>query len=61
MPKAILQYLEKKDNFDDAILAISNSIMMQRAIMKINELTDNNIHVFEYKEENGNLLAIVKS
>lgn len=61
MAKAIWQYIEKKDNFDDAILAISDSIMMQRAIMKINELIDNNIHVFEYKEENGNLIAVVKS
>lgn len=61
MAKAILQYIEKKDNFDDAILAISDSIMMQRAIMKIKELTDNSIHVFGYKEENGSLIAIVKS
>lgn len=61
MAKAILQYIEKKDNFDDAILAISDSIMMQRAIMKIKELTDNNIHVFGYKEENGSLIAIVNS
>lgn len=61
MAKAILQYIGKKDNFDDTILAIRDSIMMQRAIMKIKELTDNNIHVFEYKEEKGSLIAIVKS
>lgn len=61
MAKAILQYIEQKDNFDDAVLAISNSIMMQRAIMKIKELTDNNIHIFEYKEDNGSLVAVVKS
>ena len=61
MAKAILQYMEQKDNFDDAVLAISNSIMMQRAIMKIKELTDNDIHIFEYKEDNGSLVAVVKS
>lgn len=61
MAKAMLQYIEKKDNFDAVVLAISNSIITQRAIMKIKELTDNNIHIFKYKEENGNLLAVVKS
>lgn len=61
MAKAILQYIEKKDNFDTVILAISDSIIMQRAIMKIKELTDNDIHIFEYKEENGSLVAVVKS
>ena len=61
MAKAILQYIEKKDNFDAVALAISNSIMMQRAIMKIKELTDNSIHIFEYKEDNGSLVAVVKS
>ena len=61
MAKAILQYIEKKDNFDDTVLAISNSIMIQRAIMKIKELTDNDIHIFEYKEDNGSLVAVVKS
>ena len=61
MAKAILQYIEKKDNFDAVILAISDSIIMQRAIMKIKELTDNDIHIFEYKEENGSLVAVVKS
>ena len=49
MAKEILQYMEKKDNFDAVILAISDSIIMQRAIMKIKELTDNDIHIFEYK------------
>ena len=61
MAKAILQYIEQRNNFDDVVLAISNSIMMQRAIMKIKELTDNDIHIFEYKEDNGSLVAVVKS
>lgn len=61
MAEAILQYIEKKDNFDSVILAITDSIIMQRAIMKIKELTDNGIHIFEYKEKNGSLVAVVKS
>lgn len=61
MATAILQYIEQKNSFDETILTISNSIMMQRAIMRIRELTDNSIHIFEYKEENGSLFAVVKS
>ena len=30
-------------------------------ILKIKELTDNSIHIFEYKEDNGSLVAVVKS
>ncbi len=29
--------------------------------MKIKEMTDNDIHIFEYEEENGSLVAVVKS
>ena len=61
MAREILQYIEQKDNFDDAVSAISNSILLQRAIIKIKELTDNNIHIFEYAEDNGSLVAVVKS
>ena len=61
MAKEILHYIEKKDNFDAAIQTIGDSIIMQRAIKRIKELTDNNIHIFEYKEENGSLVAVVKS
>lgn len=61
MAKAILRYIDKRDNFDDAVMAINNSLMMQRAILRIKELTDNGIHIFEYKEENGSLVAVVKS
>ena len=61
MANAILQYIETGDNFDDTVLAISNSIMMQRAIMKIKELTDNDIHIFDYREDSGSLVAVVKS
>ena len=61
MAKAILRYIEKKDNFNDVVTSVSNSIMLQRAIMKIKELTENNIHIFEYRVENGSLIAVVKS
>lgn len=61
MAKSLLQYIEKKIDFDQVISAIENSILMQRAIMKIKELSENNIHVFEYREDNGSLVAIVKS
>ena len=61
LAKAILQYIKKKNNFDTVVSAISNSVITQRAIMKIKELTNNNIHIFKYTEENGSLLAVLKS
>lgn len=61
MAREILQYIEQKDNFNATVSAISNSILLQRAIIKIKELTDNNIHIFEYAEDNGSLVAVVKS
>ena len=61
MATEILRYIDQKSNFNETILAITNSIMVQRAIMRINELANNNIHIFEYREENGSLVAVVKS
>lgn len=61
MAKALLQYLNEKNNFEQVVAKIENSILVQRAIMKIRELSKNKIHVFEYREDNGSLVAIVKS
>lgn len=61
MASSILHYIKDNDNFDEVISAIKDSVMMQRAIMRIKELSDNNIHIFSYREENGSLVAVVKS
>lgn len=61
----ILNYIENKDkreeSFDRVIQAIRNSLLLQRALLKVKELSDNNIHVFDYVEKDGGLYATVKS
>lgn len=61
MAKALLQYIDEKNNFEQVIERIEHSILVQRAIMKIRELSENEVHIFEYKEDNGSLVAKVKS
>lgn len=61
MAKALLQYIDKKGDFEQVVASVEKSILVQRAIMKVRELSENGIHVFEYREDNGSLVAIVKS
>lgn len=61
MAQALLQYIENSNNFNDTIEAIENAILIQRAMMKVRELTENKIHIFGYIEKNGGLYASVKS
>ena len=61
----ILNYIEHLDQreemFDRMIRSIGDSLFIQRALLKVKELTDNNIHVFDYVEKNGGLYATTKS
>lgn len=61
----ILNYIENKEkreeSFDRVIQAIRDSLLIQRALLKVKELSDNNIHVFDYVEKDGGLYATVKS
>lgn len=45
----ILNYIENKEkreeSFDRVIQAIRDSLLIQRALLKVKELSDNNIHV----------------
>lgn len=61
MAKSLLQYIDGKSTFEQVVARIECSILVQRAILKIKELSENEIHVFEYREDNGSLVAIVKS
>lgn len=61
MAKAIIAYMEQKTGFDHVIRAIEKSLLIQRALLRIKELKENNIHVFEYRESNGAIIAAVKS
>lgn len=61
MAKSLLAYMIQEETFDSAIRAIERSLYLQRALLRIKELIDNNIHVYEYRESNGAIVAAVKS
>lgn len=62
MAVALLGYIENRNSdFDSLIGLIETPLFMQRAISKIREIANNDVHVFEYKESNGNIVAVVKS
>ena len=61
MATAILSYIREDISFDEVILAIEQPLLIQRALLRQKELSDNNIHVYEYKESNGAVVAVVKS
>lgn len=62
MAEVLLSYIaDRSTDFATVISAIETPLFMQRAIAKVKELSENNVHVFEYKESKGNIVAIVKS
>jgi DNA (cytosine-5)-methyltransferase 1 len=62
MAESLLAYIENRNNdFANLIKAIETPLFMQRAILKVKELTKNDVHVFEYKESSGSVVAMVKS
>lgn len=62
MAEQLLAYIEDRDtDFSSVIAAIEPPLCMQRAISRMNEITENDVHVFEYKESKGSLVAVVKS
>lgn len=61
MARAFIEYLEGGSCFEHVIKKIEVSVLFQRALLKLLELTQNEIHVFEFRVENGTLIAIVKS
>ncbi len=63
MAQSILSYIETEEvTFDDIINAIEPAILIQRMLRKMNELHENNIHVFEYvQNESGALSITVRS
>lgn len=61
MANAILDYSSGVTDFSVVIASIRKAILIQRAIIKIHELFDNNIHVYGYKDEGKGITASVKS
>ena len=61
MAKTILDYSEKKVSFQDVISSIQKPILIQRAIMKMLELSENSIHIYGFSDKGRGITASVKS
>lgn len=62
MAMSILNYIDNTDNdFKDTIAALEDALQVQRMLGKMQELHDNDIHVYGYRQVNGAIIADVKS
>ena len=62
MAQMLLSYMNGDDvEFDALIHAIETPLAVQRMLGRMQELLDNNIHVREYRSENGTVIAVVQS
>ena len=62
MAQMLLSYMNgDKVEFDALIRAIEIPLSVQRMLGRMQELLDNNIHVTEYRSENGTVIAAVQS
>ena len=62
MAKLLLSYIDDRTiDFQSVISSIEAPLCMQRAISRMSEIAENDVHVFEYKESKGSIVAVVKS
>lgn len=62
MAQMLLSYMNGDEvEFDALIHAIETPLAVQRMLGRMQELLDNNIHVREYRSENGTVIAVVQS
>ena len=62
MAQSLLRYMDGEDiSFTDVVCALEKPLFVQRMLGKMKELADNNIHVHEYRVENGAVIAVVRS
>lgn len=62
MAERLLAYIaDRKTDFSAVIEAMEAPLFMQRAISRMNEIIENDVHVFEYRESKGSIVAVVKS
>lgn len=62
MAERLLAYIaDRNTDFASVIESIEPPLCMQRAISRMNEIIDNDVHVFEYKQSKGSIVAVVKS
>ena len=63
MATSILNYIENNEtvDFDILIHDIEKSLMLQRMLSRMREISENHIHVFRYELDRGRVVAVVKS
>lgn len=62
MAQMLIAYMNGEEiEFDALIRAIEIPLSVQRMLGRMQELLDNNIHVSEYRFENGTVIAAVQS
>lgn len=58
---ALLAYIEEQMSFTDMIDSLENALLLQRAIRRKKELVNHRIHIFDYREERGGIVAVVRT
>lgn len=62
MAAALINYIEEsKGTIDSIIKAMEKPIILQKMLSKMKEISDNKIHVYDYKNEKGAVIAVVHS
>jgi DNA (cytosine-5)-methyltransferase 1 len=62
MATSLLDYMDQRSvDFNSVIQAIEKALMVQRMLRRMQEINDNNIHVFGYEIDKGAVVAVVKS
>lgn len=61
MAEALLSYMEQPADFAGTLQRMETSLLMQRALRRMKELADNNIHIFGCHEEKSAIVASVRT
>ncbi|EGK62046.1 C-5 cytosine-specific family DNA methylase [Centipeda periodontii DSM 2778] len=59
--EGLLAYMEQQIDFSTMIRHMEISVLLQQSFLKLRELAQNNIHIFDYREEKGGIVVAVKS
>ena len=57
----LLTYIAQQTDFSMMIQSMEEVLLLQHAFRKSRELAQNRIHIFDYREEKGAIVALVKS
>ena len=59
--ESLLIYIEQQTDFSTMMQRMEEVFLLQQAFRKSRELAQNHIHIFDYREEKGAIVALVKS